>query len=266
MNSYYITVVRRNLNLLIIGVAILSLMSCGSPIYKSATYGSIKSYTPKQEYRGKDTSAVYVAASISTGAHKPLEDVKDRKTIISAQLHKSVTRKYFNLHYGLGASYGAYKFGSSFENSIKKNERKTFYSVDAKIGMNINLPTKRVDWRLLGFELGYNYEFGPFQKKLKDIENNTSALVANRKSIFSYNINTEVVFKLSNLDAFAFGLFFEDLLDKSDKKNVLHNTNYIGAVFSYKHKRFTFSYLAEDNWSIKSNATMHKFGLTYQLF
>lgn len=68
------------------------------------------------------------------------------------------------------------------------------------------------------------------------------------------------------MDAFGFGLFYEDLLGKSDNRNLLGHVNYVGAVFSYKHKKFRFRYLVEDNWSTIDNTTTHRFGLTYQLF
>lgn len=240
--------------------------SCGRSIYTSAAYGSIKSYTPKQEYREQDTSAVYISGSISSGAHEPLGNIKDKKTIVSSKVHKSVTRKYYNLHYGIGASFGTYKFGSSFEDVISKNEKKAFYTVDAKMGINFNLPAKRVDWRLLGFELAYNYEFGPFQDKLKEIKENTSALVINRQSIFSYNFNMEVVFKLPNFNALGFGLFLGDHIDGSNDENSLIDSSFLGASISFKTKKFTFSYLVEDHWGLNDNRSSHTFGLSYQLF
>ncbi|BAO76212.1 hypothetical protein [Winogradskyella sp. PG-2] len=54
--------------------------SCGKRVYTSGTYGSIKSYTAKPEYRDENKKATYVSLDASFGSHDIDENIKDKKT------------------------------------------------------------------------------------------------------------------------------------------------------------------------------------------
>ena len=262
--------------LLLIIIISLSLFSCGiDRIYTSGTYGSIKSYTAKPEYRNKDTSAVYISGNYSKGEHRQFgnystselvqKETKDKKDLMSLSIHKSVTRKYFNFYYGVGGTYGNYTFRSDFFDIVQVNEKQDFYSVNSKIGINYNLPTKKMDWRIVGLELGHNYEFGLYQNTLIRIKERAEGLsrilVVNEKSIFSYNFNPEAVFKLKNNNAFGIGYFLGDVLNNpKELKN--KDSAFYGLFFSYKHAEYTLSFITE----IGNEVSSSKFGLSYQLF
>jgi len=122
-----------------------------------------------------------------------------------------------------------------------------------------------MDWRIIGLELGYNYEFGSYQNTLKRIkhraEDLSRILVVNEKSIFSYNFNSEAIFKLKNNNAFGLGFFSGDVLNNpKELKN--KDSSFHGLFLSYKYKKYTFSFIREIGAEVRSS----KFGLSYQLF
>ena len=82
---------------------------------------------------------------------------------------------------------GRYRFDKPINEDVNFKSR-AFYSLNSKAGINLNLPTKKMDWRVLGVELTYNYEFGPYQKTLDDVRSNsegTDLLIFNKKSILA---------------------------------------------------------------------------------
>ncbi len=264
-------------NLILIVISIL-LSSCGiDRVYTSSSYGSIKSYTAKPEYRDKDTAAVYISGGFSKGVNFQSgdysrdvssqnvsgDDNDDGKELFSLNIHKSFTRKNLNIYYGGGITYGRYKFKSDFLDIVRANEKKELYNFDTKIGVNFNLPTKRLDLRIIGLELVYNYEFGPYQNTLQSIKNKqiSSVLVVDEKSLFSYNFNSEVVFKLRNNNTFGLGFFIGDVLN-NPKELEDRSSAFSGLFFSYKLKRYVFSVVLESGHRVNSS----RVGLTYQLF
>ncbi|WP_298900387.1 hypothetical protein [uncultured Psychroserpens sp.] len=246
----------------ILGVFMLS--SCGKRVYTSGTYGAIKSYTAKPEFRGENDKGTYVSINLSRGSQEVTNNMTDKKALISIRGHKSITRKYFNFHYGLGGTFGNYKFGGPIIDGVN-DDSKAFYSLNTKTGINLNLPTKRMDWRVIGVELVYNYEFGPYQNTLEKVKNSSedpALLIFNKKSIFSYNFSSEAVFKLNNDRALGLGFYIGDILNKTGNLKG-ENSEFIGVFMSFRFKKFTFIVLNE---SAKEDIGTSKFGLTYQLF
>ncbi|MCD2257621.1 hypothetical protein [Psychroserpens luteolus] len=245
-------------------IGFFMLSSCGKRVYTSGTYGAIKSYTAKPEYRGENKSGTYVALDLARGSQDVTNNVTDKKVLISVRGHRSITRKYFNFYYGLSATLGHYKFGGPITNEVDEDS-KAFYSLNTKSGINLNLPTKKMDWRIVGVELVYNYEFGPYQNTLDKAKNNNedpALLIFNKKSIFSYNVSTEAVFKLKNDRALGLGFYIGDILNKTGNLKD-ENSEFIGVSMSFRVRRFTFSLLSESG---KEDIGTSKFGLTYQLF
>ena len=264
MNYFPINLSRQLFKGLAVLILLLPFTSCKS-VYTSGTYGAIKSYTPKPEYRDKDTSAVYVYGSYNDGNHKAGK-VDDKKSIVAVGALQSFTRKHFNFHYGLGASYGSYNYRSSFItatlDSIKYG-RKAFYTANTRAGINFNIPAKNVDWRVLGGELAYHYEFGPHQKTLKEIKNTVSNyLVYNQQSIFSYNFFTEVVFKQREDRVFSLGIFVGDILNKQEELKE-QSSVFSGLFAAYRYRQFTLNFIAEAG---REGIGSSQLGLSYQLF
>ena len=191
-------------------------------------------------------------------------DINDSKTLLSISAHRSTTHKYFNFHYGLGGTMGRYRFDKPINEDVNFKSR-AFYSLNSKAGINLNLPTKKMDWRVLGAELTYNYEFGPYQKTLDDVRSNsegTDLLIFNKKSILAYNFGSEAVFKLDSGNALSFGYYMGEILNRTGNL-AGRNTFFMGLFTSYKINSFTLSLIREGG---KAQIGSSKFGLSYQLF
>lgn len=257
------TKLKRSIRSYTLLIFLMSLSSCAERIYTSATYGSMKSYTAKPEYRGENKSATYISGDFSSGKHEnDSENRADSKILLSLNAHRSITHKHFNFHYGLGGTYGNYKFGSDYTEYVRANEKNDFYSLNAKTGINFNLPTERMDWRIIGLEFAYNYEFGSYQNKLKEIKENTNALVLNENSILSFNLSSEVIFKLQEDKAIGLGFYIGDIISKIDNLEG-ESSAFVGYFLSYKFNNYTLSLINESG---NENISSVKFGLTYQLF
>jgi len=278
------TKLKTNISLSVLYAIIITftLSSCSttmpSRVYTNGSYGTLKNYTSKPEYRDKDTSAVYISGSIAHGKNN-IEVSDDSKTLINANLHKSVTRKNFNFFYGAGITYGNYKFdGPSLNEDFILPSTKNFYMLNSNIGANLNLPTKRMDWRVIGIELGHSYEFGPYQNTLNEINdaNIPEYIAANQKSILHYSLSTEAVFKFENEEALTLGVFAGDILNKKKDLKDSSETTMRGYYIAYSFDRITLSLLQQFAPQLENNSPRIfdgfdsdrsvKFGVSYQLF
>ena len=176
-------------------VCLLSLAACGSErVYTTASYASLKSYTAKQHYIDTKTTKTYVQGDISFGKHmQEAGDFDDTKTIASINAHRTTTGNFYNFYYGLGASFGNYKFKEGFDSLIDDGEKQSFYNINLKTGANITYTRPKIDYRFLGLELTYHNEFGPYQDpdKHKVLSIDNSMFVKDRSKDFKSlcNIN-----------------------------------------------------------------------------
>lgn len=236
-------------------VIIFLLQSCGT-VYTSSSYGNLQSYVAKQEYRNKDTVANYVSAHLSLGRQDRADFEDDHKFLASFQAHRAITKKYYNYYFGIGGGYGAHTL------HLKDlNDRFNVYNFSVKSGFNLNLPRPKVDWRFVGLEFGYTNEFGSYMEKLDDIkQNDLDAIVFNRRNIWHYHINSEVIFKFSKGKTFGIGLFFGDIFSRTGELKE-YGSGFGGGSLSYKFNKYTISLSNEvGNEGIGST----KFSITYQ--
>lgn len=247
-------------------IQVLLCYSCGvDRVYTSGTYGSLKSYTAKPVYNGEKTSKYYVSGDLSFGKHEQDGgDFKDSKTIVTVNAHKAITRKNFNLHYGVGGSYGNYKFHESYEGAVSENEKQHFYSANFKTGINYTMSRPKIDFRFIGLELTYNYEFGPYQDKLSELRsvlNGDNVVIVNEKSMFSYNLYSEYVFKLDDKSSFNLGFYGGYIFVDSELVSS-GDATFSGLTIGLNVDRYTFSMIFESGYGgVKSS----KFGLAYRL-
>ncbi len=236
--------------------------------YQSPSISAMKSYTIKPVYKGKKEKAIYISGSYSLGEQKQDVNEVDTKKAGAISINQSVTDKHYNYHYGIGASYGKYKFGNSINDFITAEEEKEFYTINLKTGINFNQSTKKVDFRVFGIEIIYNYQNGAYLDKIASIpvgniySGDYHITVRNPKSIFSYNINTELVSKFSETRRLGVGLFYGKTIDAN------HSFDYSGATIFYTHHKLTVSLVIEElNKDIyNSTITNSKIGLSYELF
>ena len=246
-------------------IALLFFSYCGANrIYTIGSYGSLKSYTEKQHYEDKKTTETYLSGDLSIG--KQLQEgglYDDIKTILSINAHQNTTGRFYNYYYGLGASRGTYTFKQSFQDLIQSREKQNFYNIFLKAGGNITYSRPKIDYRFIGLEFGYLYEYGPYQNKLdklKKADYNTLKVV-NQKFLLSYHFYSEYAFKISKEEALTFGFYLGDILNLRDydKYDKFNNSGY---SFGFRFKDYTAHLMFESgNNGIRSG----KFGLTYRL-
>lgn len=250
--------------LLILCITLLN--SCGSNrIYTTGSYGAIKSYTEKPLFKGEKETATYVSGDVVFGSHEQEGDTfKDTKTLISADIHRSTSGRWYNYYYGAGLSMGAYKFERGYSSLINDGEKSKFYNFNLKSGFNINYNRPKTEWRFIGIELMYFNEFGPYQNKLNNLRNNqdTNLDVINIKSFFTYNIFSEYVFKsVRNDRGFMLGFYAGDIINY-DEEVFVYDAAYNGFMFGFILKQLTISLIIESG-----NGGIHgtKVGVSYKL-
>jgi hypothetical protein len=251
---------------IILIVQLLLLSSCGvRRIYTSGSYGSLKSYTAKKEYSGERSSEIYVSGDISTGKHEQESGkFKDSKTLMSLSAHKNITGKNYNMYYGMGFTYGNYTFKEGFEDVIKTGEKKSFYNLNFKAGINYTMSRRVIDYRFIGIEFAYNNEFGPYQDKLSQLKrsNHPNLLIINKRDLFSWNLYSEYVFKINKDNAVTLGFYAGNLISRNNGTEG-RRANFRGLSFGYRYDRYTFSVVTQSG---EADISSTKFGLTYQLF
>jgi len=247
--------------------------SCGvNRVYTPGSYGSgtIKSYNARPIYKDTTVSETYISGSISKGAIKHLkkESSKDQKILTTLNIHKGISTKKFNFHYGLGASYGKYTFKYPLGTLIRKNETKNFYSFNAKIGGNLRKSKENSEKRRLGLELNYTYEFGPYQNKLtflKEQLDSKKYIIVNKKSMISLNMYWERIFIINPSNNFGYQLYLGWIVgDIKEKYNIPEgNSQFGGLILYYTHKKYTFSFVNEI--SSHDDSRSLTFGISYKL-
>ncbi|WP_378182913.1 hypothetical protein [Aquimarina sp. SS2-1] len=262
---------------ILLGV-IHSLISCSVnrpfKAYTAASNGSVNSYVAKPLYNGENTSEVYVSGTIDIARQEQFrQEEDDRKTVASLDVYKSFSRKWLNLFYGGSAAYGTFTFkGEELDTTtglpiVDLDEKLDFYNVGLKAGANFKVSTSKFEFRPIGLKVIYNYEFGPYQDKLEEIEDVTfqDYNVFNKKSFFTIIAESEVVHKINTNNSISLGVFLG--------LNTIRDTDasIIGGMISYRYKRLVISYLiqstqvdTQENQSIGIRS--HKIGITYQLF
>jgi len=244
---------------------LLLLTSCGSNrVYTTASYGSLKTYTEKQHYTDKKTTETYVSGNISFGRH--MQDggtFDDTKTIASFNVHRATTGSFYNYYYGLGASFGTYRFKEGYDSLIEKNEKKNFYNINLRTGVNYTYTRPKIDYRFIGLELAYNNEFGDYQKKLSNLAkaNDSGLIIVNQKSMFMYNIYSEYAFKFSDEKALTLGFYLGGLIGIENTDMFDGETGYSGYTMGLRLKKYTVSFIYESG---QNEIRSSKFGLTYQ--
>lgn len=246
-------------------VAIITFSSCGlKRVYTPGNYGTSKKYTAKPIYIDKDTAANYISLAVSSGKHPFEEGVSDTKLIGSLNYHHSKSFKKYNFYYGLGLNYGNYKFKNSLENVIKENETQSFYVINPKIGFSFKSTSSNIEYEIIGIELNYNYENGDYQNKLAEIEPSNAIRIVNEKSLFSFNIFTEVLFKIDENNTLGLGLFSGGVLGLDEEKyNIKEGkgASFGGVTLSYRYKKYIVAIVTEKG---AQNINSVNYSVTYQ--
>lgn len=245
---------------------LISLTSCSSErVYTTASYGSLKSYTAKQHYVDSKTTKTYVQGDVSFGKHmQEAGNFDDNKTTVSINGHRNTTGKFYNFYYGVGASFGIYKFNRGYGDLIDDGEKQNYYNINLKTGANIAYTRPKIDYRFLGLEFAYNNEFGSYQDKLSELvdANDSNLIIVNQKSLLTYHLYSEYALKISDEDAITLGFYFGGLLNLEETNMYNDKNGFSGFTIGLRLKRYTLSILYESG---QNEIRSTKLGLTYQL-
>lgn len=246
--------------------SILIFTSCSpTRVYTTGSYGSVKSYTEKQHYVDAKTTDTYISGDVSFGRHpQEAESFNDTKTITAINIHRNTTGRHYNFYYGLRAAFGTYKFKEEYQDFIDKGEKSKFFTVNLKSGINYTYTRPKVDWRFIGLEFAYLNESGGYQDKLSELSSviDNDLIVANQKSMFTYQFYSEYVFKMSNNEAITLGFYAGDLLNFNDTEMYDGPTGFSGFTLGLRLKKYTLSAIFETG---QGDINSTKLGLTYRL-
>ena len=110
-------------------------------------------------------------------------------------------------------------------------------------------------------EFIYVNEFGPYINKISDLPQIPNVIVIDKKSIFAYNLNSEITFRINKNNNIGYGLFFGRVLFLDKEKTQNNNGFFNGFILKYNHKDFTISVINEHSaGSIEST----RVGITYK--
>jgi len=267
------------LKVVYISITSILVTSCGvDKIYTSASYGSLKTYTEKPIYSGKKEVANYISGSFRNAEYPQRirsstnnERINDKATGGNFSFHSVVTDKRINFYYGLGASFGNYQFKSdlknmnpNLDNVFNKNDKLEYYNVNLKVGINHKLTLKKMEFSFIGLELIYVNEFGSYIDKLNNIPQQVSSnvVIANEKSIFAFNLNTEITYRINNVNNIGIGAFVGNILLNNKEKIRNEGTSIGGLTFKYNHKNITISVVTENS---TRNITSTRVGVAYRI-
>jgi len=259
------------------GIAIgllIVMQSCytGKSVYTNATMGSTAGYIAKPIYNGENRSDIYVTGEFGNGNVSNNNGNEDSGTRVAAlNVHRAHARKNFNFYYGVGAELGSFKFWEEDfqlqgQEELISAGKKNFYSLQAKTGINYLVSRPYADFRILGLDLGFISEFGPYIDTLKELESNVvdydAVEVYIKESTFYLGLNSEIVFKLNENNSIGINPF----LAKSflETKNGL-SPNLYGLALSYRYSDFTLSFFNEVNSQYSVDTYNCKIGLSYRL-
>lgn len=164
-------------------ILLLSLTSC-STYYSSANFSNETSPYIKPTYRDTIEKATYITSAFSKGKPSP-SNTFENLTFGSVAFHKAETKKNISIAYGGFVHAGEINFNKKsledFNFSYEDFEteeiieattlptNKYYFGGGASAEIDINIPFKYVDWRILGLKSTLTYETGtylPFRQEL----------------------------------------------------------------------------------------------------
>lgn len=141
-------------------------------------------------------------------------------------------------------------------------------------GINYNISTSNFEIRPIGVKLYLDYEFGPYQNRLSELEeirrNSLTEVnyeIANQEIMLSGYLESEILYKINRRHTIGFGVFYG--VNSLGQTYASVSEDSFGMMSSYRYKRFVFSYVLEHTTDLylneSKNINSHKFGLTYKL-
>jgi hypothetical protein len=132
--------------------------------YGAATSGNNFIYQPKPVYRDSAVTATYLSQNTYLGPG--YNWFRDINVFTQLSSHRSHTFRYANLSYGTFGFVGNYSLAASRKNPVlyPLTGNKLYYGYGIRTGINLNIPTSRIDFRFIGLEMIANRESGEYTR------------------------------------------------------------------------------------------------------
>lgn len=266
----------------ICGLSLMTSCYVGQPTFTNATMGSTSGYVAKPEYNGENRSAIYVSgefgnSNVSNPGSGYLSDSENtgKTTFGALNIHRAHANKNLNFYYGVGAQLGTFKFSDESFPLEEPGEfvsagNKSFYAFQVKTGINYLVSRAFADFRIIGLDLGFITESGPYLDTLEALEtenlqndfNYDELEVFKKPSTFYLGLSSEVLFKINEKNSLGVNPFIAKSFLESNGKL---EPNIYGLTLSYRYSDFTFSFLNEVNSQYGVDAYTCKLGLAFKL-
>ena len=181
-----------SLKLLFAVCCIMSLLASCSHDYEPALYHQDIVYMPKPASFDSVKSATYISGAYSDNFNSNGSD-----NLVSGQLNISEghTFKYFNLAYGVFATYGKYENQTVGPKAPAAYFTNKYYgAVGARVAGSTYFKSHNIDFRIIGFEAAYSSEYGAYAGYRDYLKQLPNFYVDNRTYLFSIGATSEIVF------------------------------------------------------------------------
>jgi len=155
------------------------------------------------------SSALYGGATISTAALN--DQLRDNIAAFQGTVYRSHNFSSFQAHYGLTGMLGKYRVagltqawlpGSLFYNESLNDSLITSRSgsqftgaLGAAGGINLVMPTRKGEWRVIGTEFTWTREFGKYYRFRKDLPDTAANMIDKNASALFVSLHTDVVWR-----------------------------------------------------------------------
>lgn len=211
----------------LLGVAI-TISSCNEHVYAPAMHHADIAYLPKPVVSDTAKSSTYISGGLVQDFSPNYSD-----DLVSGQLNLSRGHAFhhFNLAYGAFGSFGSYNNSELQPNDPYYFKNKFFGAVGGRLSGNAVISTRKIDFRIIGFEAAYSHEFGDYLSFRRAVTNMPKFYTDTRTDLFTLGATTEMIFKSrSQENQFGFRFFWGGTFGDNGYRN--KNSDYLYRVDS----------------------------------
>jgi hypothetical protein len=238
--------------LLLACLTLISLNSCITN-YGIANIGSESKYLVKPNYEDSTATASYIAGQFNHNGGKGYYD-KELSYFGDIMFNRSHTSKHFIYSYAAIGYFGKY----TVSEVAKYQGEKNFYGSALTGEISLNIPFKKVDWRVIGLRTTATYETGSYAKFRENAE--SEDLIFNvhpHNAALNIALTHDVIVKLRKI---SFGLYSaQGITLGKDSNGILTLSN----TLHLTRRRVTGQ--AQMTMGILGPGTTYSLGISYKL-
>lgn len=178
---------------ILLSIISLSLFSYCTPHYGVANFVSESSFTPKPSYRDTIAEAQYISGSLHQTVDNSAFQYGESITLGVVNFTQANTTKYGNTAISGFVHAGSYN-ANDYE--LLNGGNKSLFGLGITADANVTIPSKYVDWRIIGAKWSFAYENGSYAQFRKNGDN--IGVLENmhpRNMTFNLSATSEIVIK-----------------------------------------------------------------------